>query len=445
MDREQWADRLTDICLGERLGGEGPPDLSDRILARAARSGRRLAFRWAAAAAAALLVAGLVSLWLPREEAKLVALPPAYAAPAVSGDYRIEGDGTIRRGAVVHTDEGTARLSMGGYAYVTMKPGSSARIAGAQNSEEVVLTRGEIDCEVKASSGRLFTVRTELGTVSVVGTRFTVQLTEEETEMNGKKMLVKVLVGAVLVTGLNGAQSVVSAGERRTWNRGARQAMTRLTTPAIADAKTPLEKESVALALQERALQAKQQEIETEVLADAEVAAAMKTAFDAMAACEADLNMNPEYADLKTEREEVSTQMREMWRGGGRNRRDRAAREERMKKYRELRTRSTQLREKMAKMTTEVKELVGLKKKKDEAVAAFLTKYQATLDANKEYAAIGKQLTQIEAWSAAIAEQVRTERMQRYRAEREERRKKAEEAKEGEKKKGEVDNPFEGI
>jgi len=444
MDREQWADRLTDILLGERLGGEGPPDLSGRVLARAGRSGRRLAFRWAAAAAA-LLVAGIGSLWWPSAPQKPISRKPAYAAPAVSGDYRVEGDGTIRRGAVVHTDEGTAELSMGGYAHVTMKPGSSARIAGTQNAEEVVLTRGEIDCEVKASRSRLFVVRTELGTVSVVGTRFTVQLTGEETEMNGKKMLVKVLVGAVLVTGLNGAQSVVSAGERRTWDRGMRRAMTRLTTPAIADAKTPLQKESVALALQERALQAKQQEIETAVLAGAEVAAAMKAAFDAMAACEADVNANPEYADLKKEREHVSAEMRTMWRGGRRDRRDRAAREERMKKFRELRTRSNELREKMAKLTTEVKELAGLKKKKDEAVAAFLTKYQATLEANKEYTAIGKQLTQIEAWSAAISEQVRAERMRQFRADREERRRKAEEAKEGEKKKGEVDNPFEGI
>ena len=116
-----------------------------------------------------------------------------------------------------------------------------------------------------------------------------------------------------------------------------------------------------------------------------------------------------------------------------------------MKKFRELRTRSNELRKKMAKMTTEVKELAELKKKKDEAVAAFLTKYQATLDANKEYTEIGKQLTQIEAWSAAISEQLRAERMRQFRADREERRKKAEEAKEGEKKKGEVDNPFEGL
>ncbi|MFH1731943.1 MAG: FecR domain-containing protein [Planctomycetota bacterium] len=464
MDREQWIDRLTETCLGECLGGKGPPDLSGRVLARADRSRRRFAIGWAAAAAAALLVAGLISVWWPGEPQKPISRKPAYAEPAAIGDYRVEGDGTVRRGAIVHTDEGTAELSMGGYAYVTMEPGSSAQIAGTQNAEEVVLTRGEIDCEVNASRGRLFAVRTELGTVSVVGTRFTVQLTEEETEMNGKKMLVNVLVGTVLVTGLNGAQSVVSAGERRAVDRGGqrqavdrggqrqavdrgvRAAMTRLTTPTITEAKTPLEKEAVALALQERALQAKQQEIETKVLADAEVAAAMKAAFDAMAACEADVNANPEYADLKKEREQVSTELRQVFRGGA-GRQDRANREERMRKFRELQTRSNQLREKMAKLTTEVKELAGLKKKKDEAVAAFLTKYQATLAANKEHAEIDKQLKQIEAWSAAISEQLRAERTRQFRANREERRGNAggAGAEEGEKKEGEVDNPFEGL
>lgn len=443
MDREQWIDRLTETCLGEGLGGEGPPDLSGRILARAGRPRRPLVFRWAAAAAA-LFAVGLLWMSWPRETVELVAPPTAYAAPAASGDYRIEGDGKIRRGAVVLTDEGTATLSMGGYAYVTMKPESSVQVAGEQNAEGIVLTRGEVECEVDADAEKLFTVRTEFGTVSVVGTHFTVQLTGEETEMNGRKMLVKVLAGAVLVTGLNGGQSIVNAAERRTWGRGARQAMTRLTTPAIADAKTPLEKEAVALGLQQRALQAKQQEIETQVLADADVAATMKAAFDAMAACEADVAANPEYADLKKEKEEISTQMREMWRGG-RNRRDRAAREERMKKFRALRTRSNEVREKMAKLTTEVKGLAELKTKKDEAVAAFLTKYQAALDANKEYTEAAEELKKIEAMAGAVGEQMRTERTQRFRAEREERRKKAEELKKKEAKPGEVENPFDGV
>jgi len=443
MDREQWIDQLTETFLGVGLGAEEPPDLSARILERAGRSRRLPVFRWAAAAAA-LVVAGLIWHSWPADPPKRIARPPAYAAPTASGDYRVEGDGKMERGAIVHTDEGMARLSMGGYAHVTMKPGSTVQLVGAQDAEEIILTRGEVECEVNADAEKLFTAQTEFGTVSVVGTHFTVQLIGEETEMNGRKMLVKVLVGAVMVTGLNGAQSVVNAAQAREWGRaGARPQMGRQGAPAIADAKTPLEKEAVALRLQLRALREQQRELETKVLQDAGVAAAMKAALDAMAASGAALEANPEYADLKKERAKVSADMRGMWRGV-RDRRNREARQERMNKFREMRKRSGELRDKMAKLAADVKGLAALKTKKDEAIAAFLTKYQAALDANKDYAEIGKQLEQVRAWAGAAGEQMRTERTERRREEREERRKKAEELKKQEEKPGEVDNPFEG-
>ncbi len=441
MDREQWTDQLTETFLGEWLSDEEPPDLSARILARARRSERLPVLRWAAAAAA-LVVAGLIWHWSPVEPPVRIPVPPAYAAPTASGDYQVEGRGRIERGAVIHTGEGVANLCMGGYADVTMKPGSTVQLAGAEGAEEIILTRGEIECEVDADAEKLFTVQTELGTVSVVGTRFTVQLTGEETAMNGKKMLVKVLAGAVMVTGLTGAQSVVNTaqarefGRRGAWPRPGRQAAT-----AIADAKTPIAKEAIALGLQERALREKQSEIEAKILADTGVAAAMKAAFDAMAACDGALEANPEYADMKKERAKISTDMRSMW-GGGRGRGDREGRQERMNKFREMRTRSGELRNKMTKLAGEVKELVALKAKKDEAVAAFLSKYQAVLDADKGYAETGKQLEQVRVWARAAAERVGAERSERRRAEREERRKKAEELKKKEENPEEVEDPF---
>ncbi len=441
MNRDLWIDRLTDTCLGECLGGEGPPDLSGRILARAGRSGRLLVFKCAAAAAAALLVAGLISVLGPRDPQERKPAAPSYAAPVVSGDYTVEGDGRIGRGAIVHTDDGTAELSLGGYARVTMRPGSTAQIAGAQNAEEVVLSRGDVKCDVDAAGTRTFAVRTEFGTVSVVGTRFTVQLTGEETQMNGRKMLVNVLAGVVLVTGLNGAQSVVTAGERRAWGRGgARAATARPTATALAEAKTPLEKESVALALQVQALRAKQQEIEAAILAEPDVAAAMKAVFDAKVAYDAALEANPEYADLKQEAEQASTELREAFRGR-RGRRGREGREERMKKYRELSARSREAREKMAKLAGEVEGLAELATKKDEVVAAFLTKYQAALAANEDLVEIKKQMEKVDAWSRAASEQRRADRIQRYRQALEERRKKAEEAKDAEQE-GKEPDPF---
>jgi len=444
MDREQWTDQLTETFLGEWLSDEEPPDLTARILERAGRSRPLPVFRWAAAAAA-LIVAGLIWNWLPVEPPKHVEAPsprPAYAAPVISGDYRVEGPGPIERGAIVHTTEGVANLNIGGYADVMMKPGSTVQLAGAEGAEEIILTRGEIECEVDADAEKLFTVQTELGTVSVVGTRFTVQLTGEETAMNGKKMLVKVLAGAVLVTGLTGAQSVVNTAQAREFGRrGARPQASRQAGTTIADAKTPIAKESVALRLQERALREKQRELEGKILQDTGVAAAMKAMFDAMAASDAALEANPEYADMKKERAKMSTDMRGMW-GGGRGRGNREARQERMNKFREMRKQSGELREKMAKLAGEVKGLAALKAKKDEAVAAFLSKYQAVLDADKGYAEVGEQLAKVRVWARAAGEKIGAERAERRRAERDERRKKAEELKKQEEKPEEVENPF---
>jgi len=412
MKREEWTDRLVDAFLREALAGERPPDQARRILARAAARRRRRPRTWAplaaaAAAAVMVLVAG-VWTWRPREGPR----PPAYPAPTATGAYTVEGDARLRRGSVVVTHDGEARLLLGGYARVTMRPESTAVIAGREDAEEIFLTRGEVECEVDSSKDRSFSVQTELGTVSVVGTRFTVQLAGQENGMNAKTMLVKVLAGTVIVTSLSAGPSVLHAGERGTWGRwrpgpGAER-------PAIQDAKTPLEKERAACALQEQALKAQRQQIENQVLQDAEVAAALKASQAAARAYHTELNDHPEYGDLKQARADVAAEFRKLMAQFRRGRR--GDWQKRRQQFNKLRSRSAELRGKMIKLVDAVPELAELKKKKQDAMIAFLTKYQEKLNANKNYAELGRQLKELAEWAREIDDQIAEERSRRRNA-----------------------------
>ncbi len=268
--------------------------------------------------------------------------------------------------------------------------------------------------------------------------------------MNARKLVVVALVGLVC-----GIVAVADAAEPRWGRRGGQPRMPMWGQGAdLENAETPLEKESVALMLRARMLRTKRDDLEMAALQEADVAAAMKAALEAIAALDEALVGNPEYADMKQEREHVQAQARGLWQGAGaRDWRDRRAREERMKKYRELSRRSEELRDKMAKFEAEVKEVGELKKKKDEAIAAFLDTYKAKLDANKDYAALGEELTNVEGRLRAVMERLNAERMRRYREQRDEARRKAEEErkklevekKEGKEGGGEVENPFEGM
>ena len=412
MKREEWTDRLVDSFLQEAVAGERPSDQTRQILARAASRGRRRVRAWAplAAAAAVLVVTAGVWTWWPQK----VRQPPVYPPPAASGAYTVEGDAQVRRGAVIETHEGEARLLLGGYARITMRPGSTAVIAGRENAEEIFLTRGEVECEVEGRKDRLFSVQTELGTVSVVGTRFTVQLTGEENDMNARTVMVKVIVGTVMVTSLGASPSVLHAGERGVWGR--RRPGLDTERPAFQDAKTPLEKARAACLLQERALKAQRQQIEDEVLQDAEVAAAMKASQAAARAPHTGPHDHPDYGDLKQAREAVAAEFQKLTARLRRGRREdwQKSRQE----FGKLRTRSAELRGKMLKLAEAVPELAELKKKTQDALIAFLTKYQEKLNANKKYADLGKQLEEIAEWAREIDDQMTEERRTRRDADR---------------------------
>jgi len=181
-----------------------------RRAAAAPRVARHRAARvLAALAAAAALVLAAVALWRR---------PPAYPAPAVSGDVELVRGEHVARGALLRA-RGEATVSLGGYAEVAMEPGSLLGIEGKENAEQVYLRAGTALCDVERGGrghgeARSFSVRTDAGTVSVKGTRFIVTILDSEggTQMKAKRILVEVLLGAVAVSGAWGSVDL-AAGE----------------------------------------------------------------------------------------------------------------------------------------------------------------------------------------------------------------------------------------
>ena len=208
MQDHDSTDRLIDVLLSEELGGEAPPDLTERIMDRAFPR-RKLAGWIALGAAIAAVLAITVSTALSR-----------YPAPRASGSYEIAGGGKLGRGATLVTKDRPAVLSLGGYCRVQMRPESTLAVEGQPLAEQVFLERGGISCTVDRAVGA-FSVRTETGVVSVTGTSFIVRLVDEKgvDSMTGRRMFVSVLVGAVLVTGAWGT-AVISAGEEKTLPEG---------------------------------------------------------------------------------------------------------------------------------------------------------------------------------------------------------------------------------
>ncbi|MBL7221053.1 MAG: FecR domain-containing protein [Phycisphaerae bacterium] len=158
---------------------------------------------WAVSAAAAmLLVAVGLALFIDR-----------YPDPEVSGAYRIVGGGPVERGSVIVAERGLVKVSLGGYCRVDLDEGGRLQIAGAKRAEEVVLRQGRATCQADRDVGT-FAVRTDVGSVSVTGTQFSVKTIEDQGDhdMFNKRMAVSVLTGAVLISGAWG-EMTLQAGE----------------------------------------------------------------------------------------------------------------------------------------------------------------------------------------------------------------------------------------
>jgi len=187
-------DRLIDALLHRALGGRRPPDLTEKVLARA-RPRRSRWLWWAASAAAVLLVA---FLFVARSRGR-------YPRPQVDGER-------LARGAWVTAQGRTSTLSLGGYCRIQVEPGSRLRIEGTDRAEAIFLERGGVVCEMDRRVGS-FVVRAQTCTVSATGTRFTVRILEVSGGREGAEgVFVSVAAGTVLVAAF-GTEKTLGAGQ----------------------------------------------------------------------------------------------------------------------------------------------------------------------------------------------------------------------------------------
>jgi HEAT repeat protein/ferric-dicitrate binding protein FerR (iron transport regulator) len=188
--------------------------LAERIIARLPAAGRRGWRRrgWPLVAAAVLMLAVGLAAWMHSRPRPAPPPPaPSYRAPSAAGNFTILGGGELRRGAEVAThDRETATLTLGGYCRVELAPQTRLKIEGAERAEAVVLQEGQVTCEVDRGIGG-FEVQSEVGTVSVKGTRFSVTLAGDTPVMT-RRLVVAVFAGAVLVSGPWG-QQILAAGQ----------------------------------------------------------------------------------------------------------------------------------------------------------------------------------------------------------------------------------------
>lgn len=206
MEPSEHHDRLIDTLLEEFVGGEAPPDLTGRIVARAFTRERRGRRTRAIVTAAAVIAIALFTLLTVRT---------GYPRPKAFGDCAVVGGGALRRGATVQAGHDYGTLHLGGYCRVDLDPEAVVRIEGGVKAEQVFLVRGRVVCEVDREAGE-FAVRTEVGTAAAKGTRFAVQLIEERggEEMAEKRMLVRVFAGVVAVIGAWGELALAKGEER---------------------------------------------------------------------------------------------------------------------------------------------------------------------------------------------------------------------------------------
>ena len=200
-------DALQDASNAEsdslQTGAEPPTKTQTNGDLRSTVRGRRILW-WSPAVAAAILgiiIASPYVKWI------------RHPAPQVTGTFRVVGGGTLQSDSTLVTDESTAQVTLGGYCSVTIDPHTHLTLGGESGKEHVELETGSIVCEVERGNGQ-FTVITDLGSVSVLGTKFEVGIEEEKRgNMISKTMLINVLVGTVLVTTANGETQTLNEGQ----------------------------------------------------------------------------------------------------------------------------------------------------------------------------------------------------------------------------------------
>jgi len=205
--RREFAELLYEHALLAELSKEKEWAPSGSV-ARIPFLGRLVSVRfWLAAAVALAVLAG----WL--------LLRGSYPPPEITGSARVLDGGTVQRGVLLAAEGTPGGLVLGGYCRVEMAPGTRLQIEGSERSEQVYLTAGKVVCDVDAGKGGL-TIRTDLGTVHVSGTRFSVELLAEQ---GGREMMTKgkAIAVAMAVTVMAGSVEVDFDGGRELLVAGA--------------------------------------------------------------------------------------------------------------------------------------------------------------------------------------------------------------------------------
>lgn len=424
MSEDHWDDRFIQMLLDEELAGETPADDSEAILRRCRRSRRVVQLRWWAAAVAACLVCVGGYWWQARGPG-----PTRYPAPQIAGACRVEDGGPLQRGARVLTEEAPGTLQLGGYVDIDFGPQTIAQVQGKDQQEELVLEQGKIECSVEKDRGR-FLVRTELGSVLVVGTRFTVEVVQEENTMELRKLIVKVLAGVVLITGAGETGEFLHAGEGREvqrqrgnqrggdWGRRMRQWYGQ-------QEKEQEPTKTAAIHLYEKSLEAKIEACKEKAFDNPTVKKAMETAVLTSEKTEKLLKAKPQYAELQKAVTMAEEQERGLVRPTGR---DRGQWQEFGRQWRELHEQTRTAKNTMQEFVATDPELAKIKTAEEEAWLKLLETYKTTLEADPDYKALQKKLEQAKAWvRAAHEDQWRKQRQEREarRAEQEKKEKEA--------------------
>jgi hypothetical protein len=399
--KSEWPDRFVNMLLQEKLGGDRPGGCKEKILlrARAAQMRRRIV-RIASGLAVAAAVALGVFVWRfapekisggrPDSEKVAAAYPPAR----IKGQCSVEGE--LDRGARIVADKGEATLSLGGYAEVDFAPESVCLIEGAKNNEQVYLERGGVHCRVipaAAGMNRSFSVRTECGTAQALGTEFSVLLDETE-DANMKKMLVKVVAGVVLVTGIYGESKSLLAGEQDAVKK----------TVAVTEAKKEPEKSREQLVreayqLQIRMLRLRLEDIEEDIMENEELVKKSDNASTVYIAYREALEADPEYIELNKQIEEINNdrqkQMDAMRKATPEERKELMAAMH-GEGMREAGKKQAELNNALRKLPLEKPELKKLKDAAEEAVLAVNALYEKLLDADKQYRQLEKDMESLQ-------------------------------------------------
>ena len=175
--------------------------LRDRLRTEMGIPSRR-PWTWPLGAAAAAVLAAALS-WI------FLSSSPPDGRPLLDGR-------PVSRGQFVVAQNQPVRLEMGGYCLVRLDPGSAITIEGREKAEQVFLERGKVTCDVHKQVGS-FVIRTDVGTVTVKGTRFEARLEEtgKKNTVDSRALVVTVFAGAVLLSGPAG-ERLVGAGESAT-------------------------------------------------------------------------------------------------------------------------------------------------------------------------------------------------------------------------------------